>query len=162
MGLTSRSLEYVMIALAVGCAGLTLWLWPRFAGRGVRAWLGRLAALAVTQCAIVAALALAVNTTFQFYGSWDELLGDDEAVPAALSPVQGGAAGPAGASGGLVRPAPPQGLDTVHGLSSGPPTRRARSSRCGSWAAAARWPTRRMCICRRSTSSASTPGSASR
>ncbi|MGW7658445.1 esterase, partial [Streptomyces tendae] len=123
MGLTSRSLEYVMIALAVACAGLTLWLWPRFAGRGVRAWAGRLAALAVTQCAIVAALALGVNSTFQFYGSWDELLGEDDAAPAALSHVQGGAAGPVGESGGLVRPAPPQGLNTVHGLPSGPPAK---------------------------------------
>ncbi|WP_262699022.1 MULTISPECIES: alpha/beta hydrolase [Streptomyces] len=123
MGLTSRSLEYVAIAFAVACAGLTLWLWPRFAGRGVRAWAGRLAALAVTQCAIVAALALAVNSTFQFYGSWDELLGEDDAAPAALSHVQGGAAGPVGESGGLVRPAPPQGLNTVHGLPSGPPAR---------------------------------------
>ncbi|MFC9226679.1 alpha/beta hydrolase [Streptomyces hygroscopicus] len=121
MGLTSRSLEYVMIALAVGCAGLTLWLWPRFAGRGVRAWLGRLAALAVTQCALVAALAVAVNTTFQFYGSWGELLGEGEETPAALTPVRGGAAGPAGVPGGLVRPAPPQGLDRVRGLPSGPP-----------------------------------------
>ncbi|MFI0780137.1 alpha/beta hydrolase [Streptomyces sp. NPDC021212] len=121
MGLTSRSLEYVMIATAVACVALTAWLWPRFAGRGVRAWLGRLGSLAVTQCAIVTALALAVNANFQFYGSWDELLGRGETAPAALSDVHGGGAIPAGPSGALVQPAPPQGLDKVHGLPGGPP-----------------------------------------
>ncbi|MET7935206.1 alpha/beta hydrolase-fold protein [Streptomyces sp. NPDC005322] len=121
MGLTSRSLEYVMIAVAVVCVALTAWLWPRFAGRTVRAWLGRLGSLAVTQGAIVAALALAVNANFQFYGSWDELLGGGEEAPAALSDLGGGGAQAANVSGGLVQSAPPQGLDKVHGLPSGRP-----------------------------------------
>ncbi|MEU0838499.1 alpha/beta hydrolase-fold protein [Streptomyces sp. NPDC005962] len=121
MGLTSRSLEWVLIATAVVCVALTAWLWPRFAGRGVRAWLGRLGSLAVTQCAMVAALALVVNAQFQFYGSWDELLGRGDDAPAALSDLPGGgAAGPAVRSGALVEPAPPQGLDRVHGLPGGP------------------------------------------
>ncbi|WP_421110392.1 alpha/beta hydrolase [Streptomyces sp. NEAU-S77] len=123
MGLTSRPLEYVTIATAVVCVALTTWLWPRFAGRGVRAWLGRLGSLAVTQCAMVAALALTVNAHFQFYGSWDELLGRGDEAPAALSDGHGGGAGPNGPSGALVQPAPPQGLDRVHGLPAGPPER---------------------------------------
>ncbi|WP_063734813.1 alpha/beta hydrolase [Streptomyces sp. RTd22] len=123
MGLTSRPLEYVTIATAVVCVALTAWLWPRFAGRGARAWLGRLGSLAVTQGAMVAALALTVNAHFQFYGSWDELLGRGDEAPAALSDVPGGGAGAGGASGALVEPAPPQGLDRVHGLPAGPPER---------------------------------------
>jgi hypothetical protein len=124
MGLTSRPLEYVLIAAAVVGVALTAWLWPRFAGRGVRAWLGRLGSLVVTQGAMVAALAVAVNAHFQFYGSWDELLGRGEETPAALSEVRGGGAHAAdGPSGALVRPAPPQGLDRVHGLPGGPPER---------------------------------------
>ncbi|MEU1801266.1 alpha/beta hydrolase-fold protein [Streptomyces sp. NPDC019937] len=121
MELTSRPLEYVLIAVAVVCVALTAWLWPRFAGRGVRAWLGRLGSLAVTQCAIVAALALAVNANFQFYGSWDELLGRGDDAPAALSDVHGGGAVQGDPSGTLVQPAPPQGLDKVHGLPGGRP-----------------------------------------
>ncbi|MEU8824048.1 alpha/beta hydrolase-fold protein [Streptomyces sp. NPDC048636] len=123
MELTSRTLEYLTIAVALLCVVLTSWLWPRFAGRSVGAWLGRLGSIAVTQGAIVAALALAVNANFQFYGSWSELLGEEDTAPAALSELEGGGAQGAGLSGGLVRPAPPQGLDRVHGLPEGRPDR---------------------------------------
>ncbi|MFD8327650.1 alpha/beta hydrolase [Streptomyces lydicus] len=123
MGLTSRSLLYAMVAVAVVCVGLTLWLWPRFAGRGPRAVLGRLGSIVGTQLAVVAALGLAVNANFQFYSSWHELLGLYDDAPAAVGKWgDGGTAGPAGdPSKGLVQTAGPDGLEKVHGLPKGPP-----------------------------------------
>lgn len=128
MGLTSRSLLYAMAAAAVVCVGLTLWLWPRFAGRGVRPLLGRLGVIAGTQLAIVAALGLAVNANFQFYASWHELLGLYDDAPGAVGKWgDGGAAGPVGdPSKGLVQTSGPDGLDKVHGLPKGAPATAGR------------------------------------
>ncbi|MFJ9406179.1 alpha/beta hydrolase [Streptomyces sp. NPDC101393] len=123
MGLTSGSLLCVTAAVAVACVGLTLWLWPRFAGRGPRALLGRLGTIVATQLTIVAALGLAVNANFQFYTSWHELLGLYDDAPGAVGKWgDGGTAGPVGdPSKGLVQPSGPEGLDRVHGLPKGPP-----------------------------------------
>ncbi|AIA05570.1 alpha/beta hydrolase [Streptomyces noursei] len=128
MGLTSRPLLYAMIALSAACVGLTVWLWPRFAGRGPRAVLGRLGVIAATQLAIVAALGLVVNTNFQFYASWHELLGLYDGAPAAVGKWgDEGAAGPAGdPTKGLVQPSGPEGLDKVHGLPTGPPEKNGK------------------------------------
>ncbi|WP_433857940.1 alpha/beta hydrolase [Streptomyces kronopolitis] len=128
MGLTSRWLECAVAAAAVVCVGLTLWLWPRFAGRGARALLGRLGVIAGTQLVIVAALGLAVNANFQFYASWHELLGLYDDAPEAVGKWgDGGAAGPVGdPSKGLVQASGPDGLDTVHGLPKGPPATAGR------------------------------------
>ncbi|UNO40217.1 alpha/beta hydrolase-fold protein [Streptomyces sp. MST-110588] len=125
MGLTSRSLLYIMIAVAVVCVGLTLWLWPRLAGRGPLPMLGRLGTVVATQLAIVSALGLAVNANFQFYSSWGELLGTYDDAPAAVSKWgDHGGAGPAGdPAKGLVQASGPEGLDKVHGLPKGPPER---------------------------------------
>ncbi|WKX74258.1 esterase family protein [Streptomyces sp. XD-27] len=125
MELTSRSLLYTVIAVAVLSVGLTVWLWPRFAGRTIPAVLGRLGSIAVTQVAIVTSFALAVNANFQFYGTWDELLGNDDTAPAALSKWgEGGDDGsPGDPSGGLVQSAGPEKLDKVHGLPKGSPDR---------------------------------------
>ncbi|MCL6297577.1 alpha/beta hydrolase [Streptomyces kronopolitis] len=128
MGLTSRSLEYAVAAAAVVCVGLTLRLWPRFAGRGARPLLGRLGVIAGTQLVIVAALGLAVNANFQFYASWHELLGLYDDAPAAVGKWgDGGAAGPVGdPSKGLVQASGPDGLDKVHGLPKGAPATAGR------------------------------------
>ncbi|MFI7104651.1 alpha/beta hydrolase [Streptomyces sp. NPDC050161] len=128
MGLTSRSLLYAAVAAAVVCVGLSFWLWPRFAGRRPLALLGRLVSIAATQLALVAALGLAVNANFQFYGSWHELLGLYDDAPAAVGKWGGsGEAGPAGdPSKGLVQTAGPEGLDKVHGLPKGPPATHGR------------------------------------
>lgn len=128
MGLTSRSLGYAVAAAAVVCVGLTLWLWPRFAGHGVRALLGRLGVIAGTQLVIVAALGLAVNANFQFYASWHELLGLYDDAPDAVGKWgDGGAAGPVGdPSKGLVQASGPDGLDKVHGLPKGAPATAGR------------------------------------
>ncbi|GGU87950.1 esterase [Streptomyces albospinus] len=128
MGLTSQSLLFAMIAVAVVCVGLTVWMWPRFAGRGPRAVLGRLGVIAATQLSIVAALGLAVNSNFEFYASWHELLGLYDGAPAAVGKWGNeGKAGPAGdPSKGLVQPSGPEGLDKVHGIPTGPPDKNGK------------------------------------
>jgi enterochelin esterase-like enzyme len=121
MGLTSQSLEYTVIVSALVCVAATVWLWPRLSRQGVRPVLGRLGAIVVTQVSIVCALALAVNASFEFYGSWDELLGNNDKAPVSVS--QGGEgqyASVGNAKGELVQAAGPQGLDRVTGLPQGP------------------------------------------
>ncbi|ANZ17625.1 alpha/beta hydrolase-fold protein [Streptomyces noursei] len=120
MGLTSQSLEITVIVLAVVCVAATVWLWPRLSRNGWRHVLGRLGAIAVTQLSIVSALALAVNANFEFYGNWDELLGNNEQAPASVSQGDGQYATVGNIKGGLIQPAGPQGLDRVTGLPQGP------------------------------------------
>ncbi|TSB18078.1 alpha/beta hydrolase [Streptomyces benahoarensis] len=120
MGLTSRSLEIAVVALAVVLVALTVWQWPRLSGRGARVLLGRLGAVVVTQVALVCALALAVNNSFEFYGSWDDLLGNEDKAPVAVSDNGGQYASVGTTKGALVQPAGPQGLDRVTGLPQGP------------------------------------------
>ncbi|TJZ50096.1 esterase [Streptomyces piniterrae] len=121
MGLTSQSLEYTVIAVALACVAATVWLWPRLSRQGVRPILGRLGAIMATQISIVCALALAVNSSFEFYGTWDELLGNNEEAPASVSQGGGAYAAVGNMKGGLVQPAGPQGLDRVTGLPKGAP-----------------------------------------
>ncbi|MFH8344773.1 alpha/beta hydrolase [Streptomyces sp. NPDC018045] len=122
MGLTSQSLEIMVITLAVACVALTVWLWPRLSLRGVLPVLGRIGSILVTQTAILCSLALAVNSSFEFYSSWDELLGNTDEAPVAVNKGGGPRYADAGSlRGGLVQPAGPQGLDRVTGLPSGAP-----------------------------------------
>jgi hypothetical protein len=125
MGLTSRALEYATVLVAIVCVGLTVWGWPRLARHGVRSVLGRLAVIGVTQAAILTACAVMVNADFEFYGSWDELLGDVPTAPAQIAAGVSGA-GVSVARGALVQPAGPQGLERVKGLPVGPPARVGR------------------------------------
>ncbi|MFH8749214.1 alpha/beta hydrolase [Streptomyces rimosus] len=123
MGLTSQSLEIMVVMLAVACVVLTVWQWPRLSRRGMPAVLGRLGSILVTQTAVLCSLALAVNSSFAFYSSWDELLGNTDDAPVAVGK---GGVGPQYADagslrGGLVQPAGPQGLDRVNGLPTGAP-----------------------------------------
>ncbi|CAM5636466.1 Esterase family protein OS=Streptomyces rimosus subsp. rimosus (strain ATCC / DSM 40260 / JCM 4667 / NRRL 2234) OX=1265868 GN=SRIM_020530 PE=4 SV=1 [Streptomyces rimosus subsp. rimosus] len=72
---------------------------------------------------MLCSLALAVNSSFAFYSSWDELLGNTDDAPVAVGK---GGVGPQYADagslrGGLVQPAGPQGLDRVNGLPMGAP-----------------------------------------
>ncbi|RVU22343.1 esterase [Streptomyces antnestii] len=122
MGLTSRSLEYATVLAALVCVGLTVWVWPRLARRGPVAVLGRLGVIAVTQLTIITSFAVAVNTQFDFYGSWGELLGHVDKAPATVTALgKSGVYSTVGAvQGRLVQPAGPQGLDRVKGLPHGP------------------------------------------
>ncbi|WP_425839702.1 alpha/beta hydrolase [Streptomyces fractus] len=125
MGLTGRPVECATALLALMCVGVTVWAWPRLARRGTVAVLGRLGVIVVTQLALLAACAVSVNAYFDFYGSWGELLGH---VPTTPARVTDGGVGPRvyAGSGGLVRPAGPQGLDQVPGLPAGPPGKAGR------------------------------------
>ncbi|WP_406109029.1 esterase family protein [Streptomyces sp. NBC_01003] len=122
MGLTSRALEYATVLAALVCVALTVWVWPRLARRGPAAVLGRLGVIGATQLTILTAFAVAVNTNFDFYGSWDELLGHVDKAPAEVTALgHGGIYTTVGAvRGGLVQPAGPQGLDRVEGIPHGP------------------------------------------
>ncbi|AZQ72433.1 esterase [Streptomyces luteoverticillatus] len=122
MGLTSRSLLYTVVFAAVLCVGLTVWIWPRLAGRGVRPVLGRLGVIATTQLTIMASLALAVNSWGGFYGTWNQLLGRVDKAPVNVNEMgRNGPYATVGASkDGLVQPAGPQGLDKVGGIPRGP------------------------------------------
>ncbi|MFG2518164.1 alpha/beta hydrolase [Streptomyces sp. NPDC048527] len=128
MGLTSRALEYATVLAALVCVGLTVWVWPRLARRGPGAVLGRLGVIAATQLTILTAFAVAVNTNFDFYGSWDELLGHVDKAPAEVTALgRSGFYTTVGAvRGGLVQPAGPQGLDRVKGIPRGPAARVGR------------------------------------
>lgn len=125
MGLTSQTTVYAMVALAAVCVALLVWTWPRFAKPGVLHILGRLGAIGVTQIAIVAAFACAVNSSYQFFGSWNELLGNGDTsavgVTGAAADANGGAAaGISTAAGSLVQPNGTDQLNRVSGLPNGP------------------------------------------
>src|SRR5205807_3238950 len=78
MGLTSKLFFTTLAVTAVATAVGTLWLWPRAAGKGHAAWLGRLGMLAATQLSVTAVLLAAANDTYGFYSSWNDLLGQAE------------------------------------------------------------------------------------
>ncbi|MCQ0024418.1 alpha/beta hydrolase-fold protein [Streptomyces somaliensis DSM 40738] len=75
MGLTGNKVLVVAALAAVALFAATVWLWPRLARRSRRAVLGRVGLLLATQLSLFAAVGLAANGHFLFYGSWSDLLG---------------------------------------------------------------------------------------
>ncbi|MEV7084786.1 alpha/beta hydrolase-fold protein [Streptomyces sp. NPDC093085] len=129
MGLTSETTVYVAAGAAVVCVALLVRLWPRLAGPGVWQVLGRLGAIGVAQLTILAACACALNSSYQFFGSWDELLGRTDTADVGVTgpglAAGGGTGGTeavgAAAPGALVQPAGDEQLRRVSGLPAGPP-----------------------------------------
>lgn len=78
MELTSSGLIGLLFLAAVGITGATVWLWPRFAARGIRPVLSRLGLLVASQLALTVAMVAAINSYFLFYGNWGELLGTQQ------------------------------------------------------------------------------------
>ncbi|WP_344101769.1 alpha/beta hydrolase [Nocardiopsis rhodophaea] len=74
-GLTSTLFLVFLALLAVAAIVLTVWLWPRLAGRSVRAVLGRIGLVLLVHVSVLAALAGAVNKEVQAYPTWADLLG---------------------------------------------------------------------------------------
>ncbi|MCF3133167.1 alpha/beta hydrolase [Streptomyces olivochromogenes] len=122
MSLTSEATVYVMAAMAVVCVALLIWLWPQLARQGLRQVLGRLAAIGVTQVAILAAFACWLNSSYQFFGSWGELFGDTETTPVGVTQASIGNGARSGLSPkeSLLQPASSEQLNRVSGLPSGP------------------------------------------
>ncbi|MFD5749143.1 alpha/beta hydrolase [Streptomyces sp. NPDC127033] len=78
MGLTSRKVLALAVLLAVALFVATIWLWPRLSRRTARAVLGRIGLTFATQVAIFAAVGLAANQYFLFYGTWGDLFGQEQ------------------------------------------------------------------------------------
>ncbi|MFI1658786.1 alpha/beta hydrolase [Streptomyces sp. NPDC020472] len=78
MGLTSNKVLVSAVVLAVVLFLATVWLWPRLARRGWRPVVGRVGLLLVTQVVLFAAVGLAANRSFLFYGSWADLFGQEQ------------------------------------------------------------------------------------
>ncbi|WP_432587693.1 alpha/beta hydrolase-fold protein [Streptomyces sp. HD1123-B1] len=78
MGLTSDNIVITAVVAAVLLFAATIWLWPRLAGRGVTAVLGRVGMLLATQLTVFAAFGLFANQSFGFYGSWADLFGKED------------------------------------------------------------------------------------
>ncbi|MFF7648483.1 alpha/beta hydrolase [Streptomyces sp. NPDC007983] len=80
MGLTSNNVVIMAVVGALLLFTATIWLWPRLAGRGVNAVLGRVGMLLGTQVSVFAAFGLFANQSFGFYGSWADLFGAEDEV----------------------------------------------------------------------------------
>ncbi|MEU0598414.1 alpha/beta hydrolase-fold protein [Streptomyces sp. NPDC006393] len=95
MGLTSKKVLVLAVALAVLLFVATVWLWPRLARRNWRAVSGRVGILLATQTMIFACVGLAANQAFGFYASWADLFGQetDQGVVVDHS-ANGGTGGP--------------------------------------------------------------------
>jgi hypothetical protein len=74
-GINSKKFILVLGLLTLILFVLTLWLWPRLAGRSKRALPGRIGLLAVCQLALVATVLAGGNAYFGFYTSWKDLFG---------------------------------------------------------------------------------------
>jgi enterochelin esterase-like enzyme len=97
MGLTSGFFMGLMIAVAVGSAAATVWLWPRFASQRTGMVAARFGLIAAGQLLLLAAVLVFVNGVFGFFGSWSAVFGSGGPVPvAAAKPivVTGSAPGP--------------------------------------------------------------------
>ncbi|WP_149184429.1 esterase family protein [Streptomyces sp. TRM49041] len=90
MGLTSNKVLALAVLVAVALFAATVWLWPRLSRRSWRAVLGRVGLLLVTQLSLFASVGLAANNYFLFYGSWADLLGQEQELGVVVDHSAGG------------------------------------------------------------------------
>ncbi|MEU8525650.1 alpha/beta hydrolase-fold protein [Streptomyces sp. NPDC048629] len=90
MGLTSNKVLALAVVLGVVLFVATVWLWPRLARRNWRAVLARVGLLLATQLALFAAVGLAANKSFLFYGSWADLFGQEQELGVVVDHSAGG------------------------------------------------------------------------
>lgn len=105
-------LGLVTLALAV----LTLWLWPRLAGRGARPVAGRIGLLLGTQLSLTATFLFTVNALGGFYTSWGQLFGS---ASSHYHLTNAGTAGPSKANGDQLSVAAGSGKGKLTGVRSG-------------------------------------------
>ncbi|MCW2914238.1 MAG: hypothetical protein JWN52_2306 [Actinomycetia bacterium] len=91
MGLTSGGFIFTLFLVAIAAAALTVWVWPRYAGRGTWPVLSRIGLLAVTQVVALLAVLAYVNGYFEFYSGWDDLFGTNAGTSAIKRGQIGGA-----------------------------------------------------------------------
>ncbi|MHC0431849.1 alpha/beta hydrolase [Streptomyces sp. O3] len=91
MGLKSNLVLALAVTLAVLLFLGAVWLWPRLGRRTWRAVTGRVALLLATQALVFASVGLAANRTYEFYASWDDLLGQEQRMGVVQDHGQGGA-----------------------------------------------------------------------
>jgi enterochelin esterase-like enzyme len=89
MGLTSGAFIIVMVLAAVGSLAATVWLWPRVAGRRLRALAARVGLLAGCQVLVIVSFLTFINGYFGFFGSWSEVFGTQTATPQSHLAVSG-------------------------------------------------------------------------
>ncbi|MFJ2743506.1 alpha/beta hydrolase [Streptomyces sp. NPDC087440] len=90
MGLTSTKVLVLAVVVAVLLFAATIWLWPRLSGRTWRSVLGRIGMMLATQLALFAAIGLAANKSFLFYGSWADLFGQEDQMGVVVDHASGG------------------------------------------------------------------------
>ena len=121
MNLTSDTLLDAMIALTVISVALTVWLWPRLAGRGLLWILARLGMILMSQVSLVLVVALMVNSYGDFYPTWQDLVGGGGNQQVAFGQTSGGAGTAVnGVIGGKLLVPVPGGADSVKDMPKGP------------------------------------------
>lgn len=105
MGLTSTALLLLAAALALGAPFLVLAVWSRVPGPRAARAAQRAGAVSVAQLLAVALVFVGVNDRFQFYTSWQDLLGTARTVA------------PITATGGLVADGPTGAVTVYRGTS---------------------------------------------
>ncbi|CAM5397350.1 esterase [Streptomyces badius] len=106
MGLTSTAVLAVVAALAVALFAATVGLWPRLGRPGAAAVSGRIGLLLATQLTLFAAVGLAANNAFLFYGSWADLFGRQQDLGVVTDHVDGETDAASPAHGARRHPAP--------------------------------------------------------
>jgi len=87
MALNGTAFLILLIALAAASVVGTLLVWGHNRPRGFLRWPARAALIAGCQLTALLVLAVAVNDSFGFYASWDDLLGGQQKlVPTAVAP----------------------------------------------------------------------------
>lgn len=87
MALEGAPLLWLMILLAAVSVGATLIVWAKNAPRGWFRWPARGGLIITCQLTALLVLAVAVNDSFGFYASWNDLLGGHQnLMPAAVAP----------------------------------------------------------------------------
>jgi hypothetical protein len=79
LGLTSSALVVLLALIVIAALAGTLWWWPRLAGPGLRTVAMRAAALCVLQASVISLIFVVANRSAEFYASWSDLFGTDQA-----------------------------------------------------------------------------------